>query len=137
MIINDLCQKIISRQDGEGVCQGVENLINSSILVHPWLTRNMVFGRLRRLKEIDKKSIKTAMEKNASSNSVNSNTNKTVGRPNGSTNKAIQDDIEKKKFREITRLNITKRWPKDLNPGASGKFDLRAQTVTKILHHEK
>ena len=63
VIVNEICEKIISRRDEGGVSRGVEALIASSSLIHPWLTRDMVFGRRRRMKETEKKLFKQSLKK--------------------------------------------------------------------------
>lgn len=70
VIVTDISQKIISHKDEGGVSRGVEALIASSSLIHPWLTRNMILGHLRKMKENERKLMQTSIEKSTSANTA-------------------------------------------------------------------
>ena len=91
-IIHDISMKIKSSQDLNGINSGAEGIINEHMLIYPWLTRNMVFSYLGRLKKKEKKNLEKLIENNSNKeNTNNSTTTKSIGRPNGSTIKSITD----------------------------------------------
>ena len=104
-IIQDLCLKIKSCQDLNPVKSGAETIISSSSLVYPWLTRNMVYGFLRRTRGKNEPFINDAINNSKSPTSTATN-DKLVGRAIGLTNKIIHEDIDKKQKQKIKLLFI-------------------------------
>ena len=95
-IVHDLCTKIKSCQDRNPLKSGAETMISNSSLVYPWLTRNMVYGYLKRIRKKDKAFIDSAINKEKSPTSSTATSDKLVGRPIGLTHKIIHEEINKK-----------------------------------------
>ena len=91
-IIHDLAHQIKSAQKKTAVFNGAETIIIKATLVYPWLTRDMVYGYLRRMKAKEAKYIKMAIEKNTNTNSNSlAICNKHGGRLEGSSTKQIEN----------------------------------------------
>ena len=69
-------------------------IIDEEKLIYPWLTQNMVYGSLRRLKSNEKRDVETDIVRHNDTlfvvNDQINATNSNGGRPTGSTNKQIQ-----------------------------------------------
>ena len=92
-VILSLCNKIKLAQQQDNFFNGAETIISKEILLNPWLTRNMVYGRIRRMKLKEKKELEGLIKQNTStiSNTLTIyNGNNSGGRPEGSTIKMIE-----------------------------------------------
>ena len=117
-IIHDLAHQIKSAQKKKAVFNGAETIISKATLVYPWLTRDMVYGYLRRMKAKEAKYIKMAIEKNTNTNSNSlAICNNHGGRPEGSTTKQI-DYTKTQKEKAIDDISILYAAEKKANNGS-------------------
>ena len=92
-VILSLCNKIKLAQQQDKFFNGAETIISKEIELYPWLTRNMVYGRVIRRKLKEKKELEGLIKETTSiiSNTLTMyNSNDSGGRPEGSSNKMIQ-----------------------------------------------
>ena len=95
LVVRDLVIKVKAAQAVKPNSSGAERIIDENKLVYPWLTRNMVYGSLRRLKSNEQSDVQTAIVSVAVNNQINvSNIND--GRPTGSNNTHIQLSLDLK-----------------------------------------
>ena len=50
LVVNDLVMRVKAAQASKPNSSGAERIIENNKLIYPWLTRDMVYGCLRRLK---------------------------------------------------------------------------------------
>ena len=117
-IILSLCNKIKLAQQRDKFFNGAETIISKEVLLNPWLTRNMVYGRIRRMKLKEKKELEGLIKQNTStiSNTISNtltiyNSNNSGGRPEGSTIKMIEttNNLKEKATDEIVILYAQER----------------------------
>ena len=89
LVVNDLAMRVKAAQASKPNSSGAEGIIENNKLIYPWITRDMVYGCLRRLKNKEKSDIETAIVSVTVEDESNA-TNSNGGRPIGSTNKNIQ-----------------------------------------------
>ena len=95
LVVNDLVMRVKAAQASKPNSSGAERIIETNKLIYPWLTRDMVYGCLRRLKSKEKRDIETAIVSVTVEDESNA-TNSSGGRPIGSTNKNIQLSLDLK-----------------------------------------
>ena len=89
LIVCDLAVRVKAAQYAKPNSSGSVRIIDEDTLIYPWLTHDMVYSSLRRLKSNEQRDIQTAIVSVAVNNQI-SGSNINGGRPAGSTNKHIQ-----------------------------------------------
>ena len=88
LVVHDLVVEVKAAQASKPNSSGAERIIEDNKLIYPWLTRDMVYGCLRRLKSKEQSDIQTTIVSIAVDNESNAS-NINGERPTGSTNKNI------------------------------------------------
>ena len=89
LIVRDLVIRVKAAQAAKPKSSGSVRILDKDTLIYPWLTHDMVYSSLQRLKSNEHTDAQTAIVSVAVNNQI-SGSNINGGRPAGSTNKHIQ-----------------------------------------------
>jgi len=94
-VVRAIAAKIKAAQAAKPNSSGSVRIIDEEKLIYPWLTHDMVYSSLRRLKSKEQSDVQAAIACAAVDNQINV-MNINGGRPVGSTNEHIQTSLDLK-----------------------------------------
>ena len=115
LVVGEISNNVMKAQDKNPNSSGSFKIINDAILVYPWLTKDIVYGHIRRIKanvDTQKSRIVTV---NANTSDIVSATNVNGGRPKGATVKSKLDVEAKEELARNQIANLCLQARKDNN----------------------